>query len=195
MDSAKMAVSLSGVPETLLWPLYNRASEARRPHSLLHDPEAVRIFEAIDYPYEKHFGAPHQDHVLRALRFDEQIKLFLREHPEATVVALGDGLETQFFRVDNGRLKWLAVDLAEVINVRRQFIPDTKSHRNLACSVTDLAWMREVDNAKGVFITAQGLLMYFEPEKVEQMIGACAEQFRNGRMMFDTIPRRIARAR
>jgi O-methyltransferase involved in polyketide biosynthesis len=32
---------LEGVPETLLWTLYHRALEARRPDAVLHDPLAV----------------------------------------------------------------------------------------------------------------------------------------------------------
>ena len=32
-------------------------------------------------------------------------------HPAGTVVALGEGLETQFWRPDNGRVRWLSVDL------------------------------------------------------------------------------------
>lgn len=39
----RQQVSSSGVPETMLWTLHNRASEARRPGSFLHDPECMRI--------------------------------------------------------------------------------------------------------------------------------------------------------
>ena len=38
-----VSVALDGVPETMLWTLYNRASEARRRDALLVDPAAVRI--------------------------------------------------------------------------------------------------------------------------------------------------------
>jgi O-methyltransferase involved in polyketide biosynthesis len=185
----KVQLELQGVPETLLWPLYNRASEARRPNAFFHDPFAVQIADGIDYPFEQHFGPPNEFHVLRALRFDEQIKRYLQDFPECTVVALADGLETQVHRVDNGRLKWLAVDLPETIAVRKQVLPDTDRHRNLACSALDLRWMDEVDPAPGVFITAQGLLMYFQPDEVRGFIAACAKRFRGGRMMFDVIPR------
>jgi hypothetical protein len=34
------------------------------------------------------------------------VRRFLVEHPEGTVVALGEGLETQFWRVDNGLVRW-----------------------------------------------------------------------------------------
>ena len=192
IDSEKIATKLTGVPETLLWPLWNRASEARRPDGILRDPEAVRIADAIDYPYQRHFGPPARDTVMRSVRFDEQIRLYLRDHPHATVVALGEGLETQFKRVDNGRLRWLAVDLPEAIELRRRFLPDTARHRNLACSALDPAWMDEVDASRGVVVTAQGLLMYFDEPAVKALIAHCAERFPGGWMLLDTIPRAMS---
>jgi hypothetical protein len=44
------------VPETLLWTLYDRAAEARRPHAVLHDPLAVERVRRLDYPFEQRFG-------------------------------------------------------------------------------------------------------------------------------------------
>ena len=49
--------------------------------------------------------------------------------------------------------------------------------------------MKEVDPSRGVFITAQGILTYFEPGEVRGLIAECASQFAAGRMMFDLIPR------
>jgi len=33
--------NLEGVPETMLWALYNRAAKARRPDALIADPLAI----------------------------------------------------------------------------------------------------------------------------------------------------------
>jgi O-methyltransferase involved in polyketide biosynthesis len=41
-------VELGGVPETLLWTLYNRSIEARRPDAILTDPQAVALVDVID---------------------------------------------------------------------------------------------------------------------------------------------------
>ena len=54
---ATLRVDLEGVPETLLWTLYHRALEARRADAVLDDPKAVELVDAIDYPFEEHFGA------------------------------------------------------------------------------------------------------------------------------------------
>lgn len=46
----------------------------------------------------------------------------MQRHPAGTVVALGEGLETQFWRVDNGAVRWVGVDLSEAEALRRRFL-------------------------------------------------------------------------
>jgi O-methyltransferase involved in polyketide biosynthesis len=48
-----MEVALSGVPETLLWTLWLRAGEAARADSVIDDPRAVELVEAIDDPFAR----------------------------------------------------------------------------------------------------------------------------------------------
>jgi len=185
-------VDLEGVPETLLWTLYHRAIEARRPDAVLDDPKAVELVDAIDYPFEERFGSGEggrsQWQALRVRCFDLEVERFLAAHPDGTVVALGEGLETQFWRVDNGRVEWLSVDLPETVALRRQLLPESSRQRLLACSALDPSWMAEVDASRGVLLTAQGLLMYFEYDEVRQLVATCAERFPGGVLVFDAVP-------
>ena len=48
--------NLTGVPETTLWTLHNRASEAARPDGCLRDPKCLEIYRALDYDYVRSFG-------------------------------------------------------------------------------------------------------------------------------------------
>ena len=189
MTDSAITVDLSGVPETLLWPLYARASEARRRDALLRDPRAIELVDSIDYPFEARFGRPQQVLALRELSFDNHVRGFLARHPRGTVVALADGLNTQFWRLDNGQARWLSIDLPEVIELRRKLLPDTERSRCIACSALDERWMDLVDSRDGVFITAQGLLMYLHESDVYALILRCAEAFPGAAMMFDAMPR------
>ena len=185
----KLTVELGGVPETLLWPLHCRAGEARRPGTALPDPRAVATVDAVAYPFEQRFGRPHASLALRAACFDEQVRHFLRDHPDGTVVALGEGLETQFWRVDNGRVRWLSVDLPEAVEVRRKLLPDEDRLRTLPCSALDERWMDEVDPDRGVMVVAQGLLMYFTEQESLRLVASCARRFPGGRFLFDGMPK------
>lgn len=182
------APNLTGVPETMLWTLHNRAAEARRPDTFLHDPNCVRIHAAIDYDYQRSFGQPDTSHPMRSAIFDQAVKPWMVGHPGATVVELAAGLETQFQRCDDGKVQWMCVDLPESLAVRERFLPATTRCRHLAASALDPAWMDAVDARQPVFVTAQGLFMYFEPAQVQRLFAAMAERFPSVQIMFDTIP-------
>ncbi len=185
-----VAVDLTGVPETMLWTLYTRADESRRPDSVLPDPLAVEVVDRIDYPFAERFGASGwraRWQALRARRFDTEVRRFMAARPGATVVALGEGLETQFWRVDDGRVRWVTVELPEVVEVQRKLLPDSPRRRTIARSALDLAWLDEVA-APDVMVTAQGLLMYFERDQADRLIVSVAERLPGGAMVFDTVP-------
>ena len=193
MPTEKVTVELDGVPETLLWTLYQRAVEARRADAVIRDPEAVALVDAIDYPFERSFGSSFgQWQALRARCFDEALLHFLDSHPEGTVVALGEGLETQFWRIDNGSVRWLSVDLPEAIALRDRLLPGSSRLRTVACSALDERWMEYVDGPRGVLVTAQGLLMYFDRAEVHRLIATCAERFPGDKLVFDAVPSWLA---
>jgi O-methyltransferase involved in polyketide biosynthesis len=180
---------LAGVSETMLWSLFNRASEAQRPDSAFVDPESVRIQSAIKYDFAAHFGVPLGSLAARAIEIDRALRAWLGRHPEGVVVSLGEGLETQSRRVDNGRMRWLTVELPDAIRLRGRFLAPTHRFRHIAASALDPIWMDAVDPSAGVFIVAQGLLMYLAPENVRQLFASIAERFPGSEVVFDTIPR------
>jgi O-methyltransferase involved in polyketide biosynthesis len=184
----KESINLTGIPETMLWTLYNRAAEARRPDGILRDPDCVRIFEAIPYDFARSFGNPDTSHPMRSRLFDIAVIAWLATHPGGTVVELGAGLETQFPRVDDGRVNWLCVDVPEAIATRQRFLPATGRCRHIARSALDLSWLDEVDGSRGVFISVQGLLMYFEEADVRRLFTAIVQRFPGVELMFDIIP-------
>ncbi|TGA96253.1 class I SAM-dependent methyltransferase [Streptomyces sp. MZ04] len=192
MDGRKRNAELDGVAETTLWTLHHRALAARNPGSALTDPKAIEVIDAVDYPFERRFGTGGwglaQGMAVRARCYDRVVRRFLDDHPDGTVVSLGEGLETQFWRVDNGRVRWLGVDLPEVAELRQRLLPDAPRHRTLSCSATDAGWMDEVDASRGVLIIAQGMLMYLPLDVVHRLIEACAVRFPGAELVFDTPP-------
>ena len=86
---------LTGVSETALLTLRVRANEARRPDSIIDDPMAIELTDAIDYDFAKFGFSRRQDMALRALAYDRTTRSYLLDHPEATVVALAEGLQVR----------------------------------------------------------------------------------------------------
>lgn len=187
---------LTGVSETALLTLRVRASEARRPDSVIEDPLAIELADAIEYDYAKFGFSRRQDMALRALAYDTHTRRYLADHPKATVVALAEGLQTSFYRLDatgvGDQFQWLTVDLPPMIDLRRKLLPASDRVRMCAQSALDFSWMDEVDTEHGVFITAEGLLMYLEPDEALGLIAECAARFPGGQMMFDLPPAGLA---
>ncbi|WP_410506823.1 class I SAM-dependent methyltransferase [[Mycobacterium] appelbergii] len=169
-----------------------RAHEARRPDGILDDPMAVQLVDSIDFDFAKFGYTRRQDMALRSLLFDKTTRAYLRDHPKATVVALAEGLQTSFYRLDAAgvghEFRWLTVDLPPMIEVRRKLLPASDRVTMCAQSALDFSWMDLIDPADGVFITAEGLLMYLQPEEAMGLIRACAQRFTGGQMLFDLPP-------
>lgn len=169
-----------------------RAHHARRAKAVIDDPMAIRLVDAIDFDFDKFGRRKGQEMALRALAFDRAAVRYLSEHPSATVVALAEGLQTSFWRVSQSlpraEFHWLTIDLPPVIELRERLLPSSPRITSLAQSALDFTWMDRVDGGNGVFITAEGLLMYLEPEEAMSLITQCASRFPGGQMIFDLPP-------
>jgi O-methyltransferase involved in polyketide biosynthesis len=183
---------LTGVSETALLTLRVRANEARRPDSIIDDPIAIELADSIDYDFAKFGFSRRQDMALRALGYDRQTRRYLLDHPRATVVALAEGLQTSFYRLEasdvGDQFQWLTVDLPPMVDLRRKLLPTSERVRMRAQSALDFTWMDQVDTEHGVFITAEGLMMYLQPDDALRLIAECAARFPGGQMMFDLPP-------
>ncbi|WKG03496.1 class I SAM-dependent methyltransferase [Mycolicibacterium sp. HK-90] len=186
------AGTLTGVSETALLTLNGRAHQARHPRAIIDDPLAVRVADSIDFDFDKFGRRKGQEMALRSLAFDRAARDYLSAHPSATVVALAEGLQTSFWRLNaalpDARFHWLTVDFPPIIALRERLLPASDRVEVRAQSALDYSWMDEVDPADGVFITAEGLLMYLEPEEALDLIAECACRFPGGQMIFDLPP-------
>ncbi len=186
--SEKQPPNLTGVPETMLWTLHNRAYEASHPQAIINDPKCIEIYQALDYDYEKSFAKADGSHGVRSFLFDKKIRQFLQKYPDAVIVNLGEGLETQRYRINGDKALWISLDLPEGIALRERFIQPDKQHQHLAMSVFDTAWFDNIPANRAVFITAQGLLMFFPEQQVKQLLQLMAGRLPGACLMFDHIP-------
>lgn len=209
MADDRIRVDLTGVPETLLWTLSFRAQEAARPDALLRDPLAVDLVRRLDYPFAERLGSGEnraQWQALRSATFDRVVRRFLADAAARgsvpVVVALGEGLETAFWRCDDGRVEWVGVDLRETAALRRAVLPAHPRRRHVDASVLDDVWVgvvRDVLARTGsapsdVLVHAQGLLMYLQPAQVHDLVARCAAAFPGGATVFDGVPAWTSRA-
>ena len=206
MQQNKVKVQLSGISQTMLGCLWGRAELSKRYSSLFYDEKATELVEKIDYDFSASddmpfhgiwFNISHKLNLpefglftLRARQFDEKLKTYITEHPHASIVNIGTGLDTTFYRVDNGLIHWYDLDLPAVIDIRRRLLPEPDRVTYISKSFLDPTWYKDIKHTEdGVFIIAGGLLHFFEESQVQQFFSALADNFDGGEIVFNVIPR------
>jgi len=189
-----MKVHLNNVEETLLIPLWGRAQASRAHNSLLNDAKAIEIIDQIDYDFSKLARRQifRRDFwfIIRAKQFDDKIKANIAEHPRASIVNIGAGLDTTFYRVDNGSIRWYDLDLPHVIDIRRQLLPETDRTTLIPRSIFDPSWYSDVKHTQdGVFLMAAGVLFYFDAAQVRPFFSSLADNLPGAEIVFDTLPK------
>ena len=198
MQQDKIKIKLSGVTETLLIPLWGRAKFSGDHSPLLNDTKAIEIVKKIDYDFSTFDKALHFDilrfnnliNAVRAKQFDDKIKEYITKHPYASVINIGAGLDTAFYRVDNGLIHWYDLDLPAVIEIRKQLLPEPDRTTYIAKSLLDPSWCKDIKHTKnGVFMIMGGVLFYFEECQVKQFFSILADNLPGGEIVFDAIPK------
>ena len=184
---------LSGVAETLLIPLYNRAMEAQHPNAIMKDEKAVALVRQMSYDFNqitkiRMLEANKVARIMLTRQIDRYTRDFLNRHPKAVVVHIGCGLDARFERVDNGQVEWYDLDLPEVIELRRKLIGDEgERYHQLACSVFEDDWLDEVKmhSRQDFMFLAETVLVYFSEAQVKSLFFKLRDHFPNTELVFE----------
>ena len=192
--TTRAKVTLTPEQETLLITLH---AKAQPDNPLLFDPTAQDILNRVDYDFAR-LRVPYKTVVLvcqRAKKLDAVTRDFLAEHPGGVVLQLGCGLDSRFWRVDDGRVTWYDLDMPPVVALRRQFFAARERYHLIAASVTDLEWVDAVpSDGRPVLVVAEGLLMYLGEADVRRLVLRLHETFPGCRLIADVFSRLAARS-
>ncbi len=149
------------------------------------------IIENIGYDFDKtEKSIPYFVKLMLAVRareIDEKIKEFIKRFPGAVIVNLGSGLDTAFYRVDNGSIRWLDVDLPEVIRIREELLPETGRSRYISGSIFEKKWLDEIPRCEsGILFVSAGVLPYFNENLVKMLFKNIMDNFPECDIVFDT---------
>ena len=113
---------LGVVEDTLFVPMLGRIYASEHCPQIIYDKKALELKEKLP-PDLLGNGSQSQYTLLasaaRSANMDRFIQEFLMRKPDGVIVQLGCGLETTYYRCDNGKTRWYAVDLPHVIDYRR----------------------------------------------------------------------------
>lgn len=193
-------IEMTGVPETMIQTLYARAMESKREEHLIYDKKAMEIVKEMDYDFTKakEDAMMRNGVVARTIVLDELVQNYVTAHPNAVVINIACGLDTRFYRVDNGKLRWFNLDLPVTIEVRKKFLEETGRVSVLPYSAMDEAWAEEVhktlnaetdlDNeTRPTLVIIEGLTMYLSKEDVQKIFTIIRKHFTAATVLVETM--------
>ncbi len=122
----------------------------------------------------------------RAATFDLLTTRYLADHPAATVLHVGCGMDSRVFRVDpQASVCWFDVDYPDVIDLRRQLFPERDAYHLIGAPLEDLRWLDEVPRDRPALLIAEGVLHYLSEAEVKALLNAVVGHFPSGQMIFD----------
>ena len=188
----KIQPELGSVQMTLLLPLIGRAVFSRKEDGFFTDKKAEEIVGQLDFNKRKAKRTMGEAGMMamtaRAIKMDDAIRGFVYKHPDATVLNIGAGLDTAYWRVDNGRIKWIDLDLPDSIALRHQFLPPEGRNRFIAKSMFDYSWIDDLgDVSNGLFIQIPGVLPYIDKATVMEFFAHVPPKLPKAEIIFDVI--------
>lgn len=183
---------LGVVEDTLFVPMLGRIYASEYCPRILYDQKALELKEKLPFGLLKQDSQSQYTLLASAARsanMDRYIRAFLERRPDGVIVQLGCGLETAYYRCDNGRSHWYAVDLPHVVKYRRELLPEPERETYLAGDAFAEDWIRQiradVPDAP-ILVTAGGLFHYFEESKVVGLLRMLTG-FGEIEIVFDTV--------
>jgi len=200
-------MNLSQVSRTAILTLVTRAVASERQNALFNDPMAVRCLEglvSVASPEERNWilgrrrfyaGISVHDAIAGARRarvFDGIATQYVAANPGCTIVNLGCGFDTRFWRIANEHCRYIEIDLPEVVELKAEILKDDLVYELVGCSVMDASWIDRV-TARGharFLLLAEGLLMFLPEPDVGHLFRRLAERFSDSQFAFDMVPRK-----
>src|SRR5215467_6907409 len=168
----------------MLMTLNSRAVQSQWKDPILRDPWAGEAMRRIDYDISKTLKGGISWGIwnrigptivaTRAATFDLLTNRYLADHPNATVLQVGCGMDSRVFRVDPpSGVQWFDVDYPDVIDLRRQLFPERDgSYHLIGAPLSDLRWLDEVPRDRVGLLIAEGVLHYLSETDVKSLLNA-----------------------
>jgi len=192
-------LDLSGVEETALLTLYARAIESQSEDPILKDEKVEWLVKQLDPLLMKQNSKMAKRlrkraidprltiHMqLRAKKYDQYSINFLKKHPEGVIINIGSGLDTRYFRVDNGLCQFFDLDLPDMIQLKRHLLKENERYHMIGQSVLDFEWMDQIAKRHlPALILAEGVFMYLPKDKVKALILEMQKRFPDSELVCE----------
>ena len=181
-----MELKFGDIQETALIPLAIKASETARANARIKDEKAKEIIDTLGVDVSKFDPfMSHEGVVARTILFRDKLKELIAKYPDATCINLGCGFDDKFSQVDNGKITWFDVDLADQIAVRRKVFKDSERCKMLDGDALDGFWTKQIPKDKQIIVILEGVMEYFSKEQVKTCLNMLCTSFKEGYLLVE----------
>ena len=187
-------LNFAGVPRTMVITMLARARETRSSHPVIQDKIALEMENKIKdlFPTDKSDWKTGTGVIVRTTILDDYVGEYIKQNPDAVCINIGCGLDTRFFRLNNGRIKWYDIDLPEVIALREKLVGEHRQVSMIGCDMFDSQWTQQIeDEERPVLIIMEGILMYFDAEDVKKVLEIAHARFKNAALILELLSDKV----
>ncbi|MFA0441056.1 methyltransferase [Vibrio sp. 10N.286.49.C2] len=172
------------VPAKLLRPLWFRSRESLLDDGLVYDPIASYACRRCHLASDCLSGNIDQSQLLHATLTqvcDLHVKRFLEVNPNGWVINVGAGLDTRFYRLDNGRCRWIEIDTNEHLVWRQRLFYRSERYQLMCGSIDDMTWLQELPNEQSqpILVVCEQALLDRRENRVAHFIQSIGCHFQH----------------
>lgn len=171
------------VIKTAFSPLISRVHESHSKDPIFEDAVAEKWLKELGQELQvpaSSFAA--KANIIRTKIIDDLLQKEIDKEDELTVVNLGCGFDTRYYRTKNvGKLTWIDIDFKNNIDLKRTLVSNQDSYHLMDGSILDDFWVEKVNElASGkIIFVIEGVLPYLKESEVRNLFGMIKQNFSN----------------
>lgn len=192
-------MQLTDVSKTAIATLRSHVIEAARSKPVIDDPMAKVVVDRLaalattaaeQAIFQRKLSRTLTSHIaLRARKYDAIVNAYTAAHPQCTVVNLGCGFDTRYWRIAHDRCTYIELDLPAVIALKRQVLGADLTYQLIGASVLDPSWIAQVTASgnRHFLLVAEGLFMYLPKTEVIGLWQRIVAAFDESQLVFEVV--------
>lgn len=133
---------------------------------------------------------------IRARKCDSIANDYISKNPSSTVVNLGCGFDTRYWRIDNKKCTYIELDLPEIVQIKKAILKDRLCYEIIGCSVLDTSWIDRVTSKgnRNFLLIAEALFMYLPRADVISLFKTFSERFHHSQIVLEVVAEKYTRS-
>jgi O-methyltransferase involved in polyketide biosynthesis len=190
-------MELTDVSKTALATLRAHVIESQKRNPVINDPMASYCLEKLislasekekTLLFNRKLPTSYTNHTaLRARKYDQIVNNYISNNPSCTVINLGCGFDTRFWRINNKKCAYIELDLPEVIAIKKEILKEHLNHELIGCSILDPLWIEKVTSKsnKNVILLAEALFMFLPKMEVINLFKTISNSFYQSQIVLE----------